>query len=105
MAIKKHELEKMNAMLENGSTIAEIAKKYSQYDYWEIYWEVSDFSFLGKKRSITNRLNKLVSNKNRNEREEIAKEAKDLLDELYKQLKINSKKLIEIDHILRNKGA
>lgn len=48
MPIKKHELEKMNEALKNGNTIAQLAKKYPKYDYWEIYWEVNDVSFLGK---------------------------------------------------------
>ena len=101
MAIKKHELKEMNDLLDKGTTIADISKKYPQYGYNQIYWEVNDYSILGKKRSITNRINKLVNNKSKKERQEIAKEAKDLLDELYSQLKVNSKKLIEIDHILR----
>ena len=99
--IKKLELKEMNDLLEKGTTIAGIAKNYPQYDYWEIYWEVNDYSFLGKKRSITNRINKLVANKSKKERQDLAKEAKELLDELYSQLKVNSKKLIEIDQILR----
>ena len=102
MVIKKHELKEMNDLLEKGTTIADLAKNYAQYDYREIYWMVNDYSFLGKKRSITNRLNKLVTNKSKKERQEIAKEAKDLLSELYKQLKVNSKKLIAV-HIFISK--
>lgn len=101
MAIKKYELEKMNELLANGSTIAAIAKKLPAYGYWEIYWEVNDFSFLGKKRTITNRINQLTKSKNRKERERLAKEAKALITELYKYLKTNSKKLTEIDRVLR----
>lgn len=101
MAIKKAELEKMNEMLTNGSTIAQIQRKFEKYDYWEIYWEINDFSFLGKKRMITNRINKICQSKSPSERRKIANEAKELLDGLYSQLKINSKKLIEIDRVLR----
>ncbi|GAB6112555.1 hypothetical protein [Desulfomicrobium salsuginis] len=101
MAIKKHELDAMNDHVKNGLTIADISKKFPDYDYWEIYWEVNDASFLGKKRTITNRINQLVSTKSKSNREEIAEEAKELLNDLYLSLKKNSKKLIEIDRILR----
>lgn len=101
MGIKKADLEKMNEMLEKGSTFAQIQRKFAKYEYWEIYWETNDYSFLGKKRMITNRINKIANSKSRSERREIAKETKEYLDELYSQLKVNSKKLIEIDRILR----
>ena len=101
MAIKKRVLAEMNDLLAKGKTIAQIAEKYPKYDYWEIHWEVNDFSFLGKKRTITNRLKKLVTAKKRDNREVLAEEAQDLLDELYESLKSNSKKLIEIDRVLR----
>jgi hypothetical protein len=101
MGIKKAELEKMNEMLEKGATFAQIQRKFQKYDYWEIYWETNDYSFLGKKRMITNRINKIAKSKSPSERREIAKETKEYLDELYSQLKINSKKLIEIDRVLR----
>jgi hypothetical protein len=101
MAINKRDLNEMNDLLVKGKTIAQIAKRHPQYDYWEIYWEVNDASFLGKKRSITNRLKKLVTTKTLADREIVAEEAQDLLDELYERLKSNSKKLIEIDRVLR----
>ena len=101
MAINKRDLTEMNDLLVKGKTIAQIAKKYPQYDYWEVYWEVNDASFLGKKRTITNRLKRLVTTKTRINREVLAKEAQELLDELYESLKSNSKKLIEIDRVLR----
>lgn len=103
MAISKAELEAMNDLLSKGKTIADLEKKFSQYDYWEIYWQVNDYSFLGKKRAITNRLKKLVSTKTQVERQELAAEAQEMLDELYAQLKGNSAKLIEIDRVLRSK--
>lgn len=101
VAIKKIDLEKMNELLMNGTTIAEIQRKFPKYDYWEVYWEVNDYSFLGKKRKITNRINKIAKSKVPQTRRELAIEARELLDELYSQLKINSKKLIEIDRVLR----
>ncbi|GKV82954.1 hypothetical protein [Pectobacterium carotovorum] len=101
MPIKKRDLDEMNEAIKNGSTISNLAKKYQDYDYWEIYWEVNDASFLGKKRTITNRIKKLVTTKTIAERESLAEEAQALLDELYENLKNNSKKLIDIDRILR----
>lgn len=103
MAISKNELELMNDLLTKGKTIADLVKKFPKYDYWEIYWQVNDYSFLGKKRSITNRLRKLVSVKTPAVREKLAAEAQLMLDELYAQLKRNSVKLIEIDLVLRRK--
>jgi len=101
MTIKKNELTKMNNLLAHGATIADLANKFPKYDYWEIYWEVHDFSFLGKKRTITNRLKKIVSTKSQKKRQELAEEAQVLLNELYESLKTNSKKLIQIDRVLR----
>ena len=101
VAIKKRDLEKMNELLMNGRTIADIQRKFPKYDYWEVYWEVNDYSFLGKKRMITNRINKIAKSKVPQTRRELAVETRELLDELYSQLKTNSKKLLEIDRILR----
>lgn len=101
MAISKSELEAMNDLLGKGTKVADLAKKYPQYDYWEIYWAVNDYSFLGKKRTITNRLKRLVKEKTMEQRQETADEAQELLNELYRQLKRNSEMLIEIDRVLR----
>ena len=101
MAISRRELSEMNDLVGKGMTIAQLAQDYPDYDYWEIYWQVNDASFLGKKRTITNRLKKLVTCRSRPEREALAEEAQALLEELYRTLKGNSKKLIEIDRILR----
>ena len=103
MSISKTELEAMNDLLAKGKNISDIAKKYPQYDYWEIYWKVNDYSFLGKKRTITNRLKRLVSEKTMDTRKETAAEAQELLDELYNQLKKNSAMLIEINRVLSGK--
>ena len=103
MAISKADLEVMNDLLAKGKKISDVAKKYPQYDYWEIYWQVNDYSILGKKRTITNRLKRLVNEKTVAERKETAAEAQALLDDLYAQLKRNSAMLIEIDRVLRSK--
>ena len=86
MAIKKSELEKMNELLTKGETIAQIHRKFDQYDYWEIYWKIKDYSFLGKKRMVTNRINKIAKSKTPSERRKISKEAKEPLNQLYTQL-------------------
>ena len=99
--ISKSELEAMNDLLGKGTKVADLAKKYPQYDYSEIYWAVNDYSFLGKKRTITNRLKRLVKEKTMEQRQETADEAQELLNELYGQLKRNSEMLIEIDRVLR----
>ena len=101
MAIKEDDLSAMNLLLSQGKTIADIAKKYRQYDDWEIYRQVNDYSFLGKKRKISNNLRKLVATAKKEDREVLADDAKRLLDELYGSLKANSKKLISIDRILK----
>ena len=100
MAIKKHELEKMNSLLESGVNIADIAKKYKDYDYWEIYFAVNDFSLIGKKRMITNRLNKLKKRATKEEKEKLIGEIKQQLDEIYDLSKKNGKKLIDINKVL-----
>ncbi|MGI9229330.1 MAG: hypothetical protein ACR2P9_05670 [Gammaproteobacteria bacterium] len=102
MTIKKHELKKMNELLQSGSTVVKISEMYPQYNYWEIYWEVEYYSFVGRKRIITNRIRTLVESRNLKKRESLAKEVNKLItDLLYEPLKTNSAKLQEIDRTLR----
>ena len=96
MAIPKHELTEMNRLLESGMNISDIWSKYRQYDYWEIYWSVSDFSLLGKKRIITNRLNSVRSESSKVKREELLNEINSLVTEMYELTKKNGKKLVDI---------
>uniref|UniRef100_E6PLP5 Uncharacterized protein n=1 Tax=mine drainage metagenome TaxID=410659 RepID=E6PLP5_9ZZZZ len=100
MAIPESDLEKMNGLLKNGSNISDIARKFKQYDYWEVYWSVSDYSLLGKKRSITNRLNKLKGNLTRAQRLEAVNEINVLVKEIYDLSKHNGKKLIDITKVI-----
>lgn len=104
MSINKEIIKIMNELLEKGKTIADIAKTYPQFEYSEIYLQVNDSSALGKKRKITNRLKNIVLANTTEQRENLAAEAQQLLDELYKQFKINSNKLVEIDQIMRRKS-
>ena len=101
MAITKAELLDMNDLVSKGKKITDIAKKYPHYEYAEIYWAIDDYSILGKKRTITNRLKRLVKESTRDQRAETAAEAQELLNELYDQLKRNSAMLVEIDRVLR----
>jgi hypothetical protein len=101
MTISKHDLEEMTDLLEKGSTIAYIAKKFNKkYDYWEIHKEVPENSFLGKKRSISNRLKKLEKDQSKANRTQLINEIRGILDYLYKTSKKNLKKLIDIGEII-----
>lgn len=96
MAISKHELKDMNRLLESGENIAKIWNKYPKYDYWEIYWSVNDYSLLGKKRMITNRINSARKANSKTERDEFLNEVNILVTEMYELAKKNGKKLVEI---------
>ena len=100
MSIKEKDLQQMNNLLEKGVTISRIADKFKKYNYWEIYWQVNDYSLLGKKRSITNRLNKLQKKLSKEERQKLVKETKELLDGMYVISKKNGRKLLEIGKVI-----
>ena len=100
MAVKKADLEKMNDLIARGSTIAALRKKFPNYDYWEIYFAVSDYSLLGKKRSISNRLKKLRGKLTPDARNELVDEIIELLNTIYDQSKGNGRKLIDIERVL-----
>ena len=101
MAVSKQDLEKMNDPLSKGTNIADLAKSFPHYEYWEIYWEVSDYSLLGKKRSISNRLKRLRGELMPESRNAVVDEIVELLNQIYVQSKTNGKKLIDIDKVLR----
>ena len=103
MTIKKSDLKEMNYAIKNGDTIVNVAKQYPQYDYMEIYWNLSDTSFRGKKTMITNALNRAKSERKVSVRNEEIDYAKKLINELYRQLRANSKKLRDIDKVMRDK--
>ena len=97
MAIPQHELKEMNRLLEGGMNISDIwSKYYKQYDYWEIYWSVSDYSMLGKKRIITNRINSARRSTSQADREKLLDEVNLLVTEMYNLAKKNGKKLEDI---------
>lgn len=100
MAIPQHELKEMNRLLEGGMNIADISAKYPKYGYWEVYWSVNDFSLLGKKRKITNRINSARRATSQTEREKLLKEVALLVTEMYELTKKNGKKLVEIGKVI-----
>ena len=100
MIIPKATLDEMNGLISKGKTIAYLANKYPAYNYWEIYCQVKDSSFLGKKRAVSNRLKKMVATTNKAEREELSREINSIVDDLYGYLKTNSKKLFQIGRVL-----
>ncbi|MBF0376246.1 MAG: hypothetical protein HQK72_02070 [Desulfamplus sp.] len=64
----------MNDMWINGATIAEIQRQFDKYDD---YWEINDYNFLGKKKMVSNRTNKIVESKSLSECQKIRKETKE----------------------------
>lgn len=100
MAIPQHELKEMNRLLEGGMNISDIWAKHSQYDYWEIYWSVSDYSLLGKKRKITNRINSARRATSQAERDELLNEVNSLVTEIYELTKKNGEKLVDIGKVI-----
>lgn len=101
MAIPKATLKKMNDYIAKGATISSLQKRFPKYSYWDIYWAVNDFSILGKKRSISNRLKKLESQRlTKADRSQLIREIRENLDGIYKISKNNGKKLIDIGKII-----
>lgn len=100
MAIPQHEIKEMNRLLESGQNISDIWSKYKQYDYWEVYCNVSDYSLLGKKRKITNRINSARTASTSAEREKLLDEVNALVTEIYELTKKNGGKLVEISKIV-----
>lgn len=102
MAIQQHELKEMNRLLENGVNISDIWAKFPQYDYWEVYWSVKDYSLLGKKRKITNRLNALRKATQKQQQSELIDEINQLVTEMYNLTKKNGKTLVEIGRLVNS---
>ena len=73
---------------------------FLKYDYWDIYWQVEDYSFLGKKRNISNRLKKLEKDQPRGDRLKLLNEIREFLEELYQTSKKNGRKLIDMGKII-----
>ncbi|WP_122828193.1 hypothetical protein, partial [Pseudomonas viridiflava] len=92
----------MNQMLESGVNISQIAIECPSYDYWEMYGSVTDYSLLGKKRIITNRLNTLRDSTTKAERSDLIDEIDTLITEMYNLTKRKKKKLVEISEVLNS---
>lgn len=80
--------------------IADIWARYSQYQYFEIYWSVSDYSLLGKKRKITNRINSARHTTSQAERNKLLDEVNSLVTEMHELTKRNGNKLVDIGRII-----
>lgn len=100
MKIPKLTLDEMNDHISKGQTISGLTRQYPDYDYWDIYGQVNESSFLGKKRAISNRLNKMAATTNKAKREELLEEIRPMFDDLYGYLKTNSEKLLQIGRVL-----
>lgn len=88
----------MSKLISYDKNISDLSRQFPQYDYWDIYWSVNDYSIQGKKRSVTNRIEKLhFSTISNDEKEQILNEIQGTVNDLYEMLKANGKKLIEID--------
>ena len=96
MEINKKDLSIMERMRKSGHPISEIYAKFAEYDYWEIHWSLEQTSFLGLKRMITNRLNKIENRKNANKINEL----KELINCLYYNAQESNKKLQKITEAL-----
>ena len=99
MAIPKHELDEMNRLIEGGKHISQVWEIYPKYDYLQIYNEVNDYSLLGKKRMITNLINKVRKSKSKTERDDFLDTINELVSGIYELTKKNGKKLVEINKI------
>jgi hypothetical protein len=99
MTISKAESRKMQRLAQEGKQISKIvAEDFPSLDYWEVYFEVygaGEKSSLGVKRTITNRLNKLID-AGKPERKEIVDELHGLIWHLYESHKKNTAKLSKI---------
>lgn len=101
MAVSDNDLQEMNKLISYGKNISDLSRQFPQYDYWDIYWSVNDYSIQGKKRSVTNRIEKLRSSTISNdEKEQILNEIQGTVNDLYEMLKENGKKLVEIGQII-----
>ncbi|MBU9572264.1 hypothetical protein [Burkholderia multivorans] len=107
MEISKEDKKRIKALASEGKTISDIwgqfKKIYSDVEYVDIYWIVygsGGQSALGVKRTITNRINELVTLKDKNRFNEVVDELQELVNHLYKEHKKNRDKLAKIREAL-----
>jgi len=95
----KRDSDKIAQLASEGKQISKIwSEDFSQYDYWDVYFEVyeaGEKSPVGAKRMITNRLNKL-SSLPKKEQNDLIKEIDELVCYLYSRHKQSQKKLDDI---------
>ncbi|ALS66878.1 hypothetical protein LGN04_00540 [Burkholderia multivorans] len=107
MEISKEDKKRIKALASEGKTISDIwgqfKKTYPDAEYVDIYWIVygsGGQSALGVKRTITNRINELVTLKDKNRFNEVVDELQELVNHLYKEHKKNRDKLAKIREAL-----
>lgn len=100
MALTTNDKKQIETLVKEGKKIAHILREnFPKNTYSEIYaiaYERTDGSSLGIKKKITNRLNGLVKTGSKQEKNDLAKEIRELVNALYKQHKEMSAKLSEI---------
>ena len=90
-------------MAREGKAIASISEKLG-VTYWEVHAHVTAvgaLSWLGAKRSITNRLNKLKRERDQAAREQLVSEASELVNYIYYSGKNLGKKIDSARRTLR----
>ncbi|MET3631786.1 MULTISPECIES: hypothetical protein [Burkholderia] len=108
MEISKEDKKRIKALASEGKTISDIfeqfRKIYPDTEYVDYYWIVygaGGQSALGVKRTITNRINELVTLKGDKKRfNEVIDELQELVNHLYKEHKKNRDKLAKIREAL-----
>jgi hypothetical protein len=100
MSISKADARKMKLLAEEGKQISKIVSEdFPELDYWEVYFIVYNAgggSSLGIKRTITNRINTMVSSTSKKEKLAVANELNELVLQLYMNHKKNTEKLKKI---------
>ncbi|MEH7115763.1 hypothetical protein V7124_25895 [Neobacillus niacini] len=103
MITDERDIEKIIKLAREGKQISKIWEDdFSQYDYWDIYFEIHEAgekSALGTKRKITHRLNKLKSLPKRDQ-QDVIEEIRNLVDHLYVRYKEGQKKIEQIRNVV-----
>lgn len=73
--------DRARRMAREGKTIVQISEELG-IPYWDA-WGYVPGSWQGTKKKMTNRINKLINEKNRSVREQLAFEVKEYVDSLY----------------------
>lgn len=95
----KRDSDKMIKLAREGKAISKIMEEdFSNYSYWDVYWEVygaGEKSAVGAKRMISNRLKKLPQSAGEDQQQMID-EINELVWHLYSRYRESQQKLDEI---------